>query len=105
VLTHPIILPKPIADSLDITYYITTQYPNLLPENHKDQIIELLKQLHNINYFSLSFGSKPAAANAQKLAVEEKLAQSAISEKYRRALEYKMMMYAPSFHFRKRTDQ
>jgi hypothetical protein len=92
VLTHPTRLAKPIADSLDITYYITTQYPSLLPENYKDQIVELLNELHSINYFSLSFASKPAAANAQKVAVEQKLAQTGISEKYRKALEYKMTM-------------
>jgi glutathione S-transferase len=92
VLTNPTVLPKPIADSLDITYYITAQYPGLLPENHKDQVIELLRELHHINYFSLSFGSKPGMATALKVPVEEKLAQAGISEKYRKALEYKVTM-------------
>ncbi|KUJ08945.1 uncharacterized protein LY89DRAFT_598871 [Mollisia scopiformis] len=89
VLTHPSRLPKPIADSLDITYYITTQYPGLVPESNKDQLIELLKELHRINFFSLSFGSRVGAVNAQKTAVEAKLAQTDISAKYRKALEYK----------------
>lgn len=94
VLTYPILLPSPIPDSLEITYYIATQYPSLIPDNHKAQIIELLKELHSINYFSLSFGSRPASADAQKAAVEQKLAQTGISEKYRKALEYKLTMYA-----------
>ncbi|KAE9379703.1 hypothetical protein N431DRAFT_398147 [Stipitochalara longipes BDJ] len=90
VLKHPGLLIKPIPDSLDITYYIAKQYPSLIPEDKKDQIIELLQELHNINYFSLSFGSRPAAVNAQTAAVNERLAQPGISEKYRKALEYKM---------------
>ena len=92
VLDHPSKLPKPMPDSLDITYYITTQYPNLIPENIKDDIVELLNELHSINFFSLSFGSNPAAATPQKTSVEAKLAQPGISEKYRKALEYKLMM-------------
>lgn len=90
MLKHPTLLPKPMAESLDITYFIAERYPSLLPEEKRDQIIELLNELHDINYFSPSFGSKPAAAKAQKAAVEEKLAQPGISENYRKALEYKL---------------
>jgi len=79
-----------MLESLDITYYIAEHYLSLLLEEKKDQIIELLRELHDINYFSLSFGNKPAAANAQKAAVEEKLARPGISEQYRKALEYKL---------------
>lgn len=89
-LTHLSKLPKPISDSLDITHFIASNYPSLLPENHKNEIIEFLKELHNINYFSLSFGSKPAAAKAQITAVEKRLADTSISEQYRKALEYKL---------------
>ncbi len=79
-----------MPESFDITYFIADRYPSLLPTENKDQIRELLNELHDVNYFSLSFGSKPAAAKAQKIAVEQKLAQPGISEKYRKALEYKL---------------
>lgn len=92
MLTHPSELPTPIADSLDITHFIASNYPGLLPPSHKNEIIELLRELHSINYFSLSFGSKPAAAKGQELAVEKKIADPNISEKYRRALEFKLKM-------------
>jgi len=48
--------------------------------------------LHGINYFSLSFGSKPAAAKAQELAMKKKIAVPGLSEKYREALEFKLKM-------------
>jgi glutathione S-transferase len=92
VLTHPVLLSKPMPESLDITYYIAKQYPSLLPENHKDQIVELLNELHNINFFALTFGSTPTVSTDKKVAVEEKLAQARISEKYRQALENKKKM-------------
>ncbi|KAG4442870.1 hypothetical protein IFR05_001666 [Cadophora sp. M221] len=92
VLTHPSKLPKPIPDSLDITHYIASNYPSLLPEEFKDRIVELLKELHDINYFSLSFGNKPTAAKAQEALVEKKLAQTDMSEVYRKALEYKLIV-------------
>ncbi|PVH69738.1 hypothetical protein DL98DRAFT_578190 [Cadophora sp. DSE1049] len=90
VLTHPSKLPKPISDSLDITHFITSNYPSLLPENRMDEIIKLLKELHAINYFSLSFGNKPAAAKAQEVAVDKKIAEPSISERYRKALVFKL---------------
>jgi hypothetical protein len=81
-----------MPESLDITYYIAKQYPSLLPENHKDQILELLNELHNINFFALTFGSTPIVSTDKKLAVEEKLAQPGISKKYRHALEDRKKM-------------
>ncbi|KAK0112330.1 hypothetical protein ONS96_001578 [Cadophora gregata f. sp. sojae] len=90
VLTHLSKLPNTISDSLDITYFIADNYLSLLPSDHKNEIIELLKELHAINYFSLSFGNRPASAKAQEAAVEKKIADPGISEKYRKALEFKL---------------
>ncbi|KAH6706352.1 hypothetical protein BKA61DRAFT_558853 [Leptodontidium sp. MPI-SDFR-AT-0119] len=90
VLTHLSKLPKPLPDSLDITHYIASHCPSLLPEDYKEQIVELLKELHDINYFSLSFGNKPTAAKAQEALVEKKLAETDISEEYRKTLEFKL---------------
>jgi len=60
-----------MPESLDITYYIAKQYPSLLPENHKDQIVELLNELHNINFFALTFGSTPIVSTDKKVAVKK----------------------------------
>lgn len=92
MLTHPVLLSKPMPESLDITYYIAKQYPSLLPDSRVDQIVELLNELHDINFFALTFGSTPVVPTAKKVAVEEKLAQPGISEKYRQALEDKKKM-------------
>jgi hypothetical protein len=81
-----------MPESLDISYYIAKQYPSLLPESHKDQIFELLNELHNINFFALTFGSTPVVSTDKKVAVDEKLAQPGISEKYHQALEDKKKM-------------
>ena len=75
-----------MPESLDITYYIAKQYPSLRPENHKDQIVELLNELYNINFLALTFCSTPIVSTDKKVAVEEKLAQPGLSEKYRHAL-------------------
>jgi hypothetical protein len=36
------VLEKPIADSLDITWYLLDRYPDLLPQQHEGNIRELL---------------------------------------------------------------
>ncbi|KAK4574113.1 hypothetical protein LTR86_001874 [Recurvomyces mirabilis] len=83
-------LDTPITDSLDITYYIAERYPTLMPSEHKQTIIDLLGELHDINYFSLSFGDKPDGAKGQAKAIRGRMEDPAISPEYRRALEYKL---------------
>lgn len=93
VLYNADILPNPLADSLYITLYIAERYPTLLPAAHKDQILFLLHNLHDINYFSISFGNKPGAAVGMKAAIERLLAKSDLSELYKDALEYKLNVW------------
>jgi hypothetical protein len=95
VLTNSNVLPKPIANSLGITYCIAKHYPSLLPEEKKHEIIELLRELHGINCFTLTLSSKPAEAYALTAAVEAKMAQPGVSERYRKALGFKMTMCDP----------
>lgn len=90
MLAHPFHLAKALPDSLDITHYVAGRYPNLIPEGQKTQIVDLLKELHSVNYFSLSFQKQPAYGKGLKSAVVERLSQPGISEKYRTALEYKL---------------
>jgi hypothetical protein len=85
------ILPKPIADSLEITFYLSKFYPPLLPASHEEQMATLLKDLHGLNYFSLSFPGRPNVAQSFKEAVEKRLAGN-ISETYREALKFKIDM-------------
>jgi glutathione S-transferase len=78
VLVNPGVLSIPITESIDISYYICARYPSLLPVEHKDQITKLLHDLHEVNYFSLSF-------YLQRL-----LATPGLSARYIEALKYKL---------------
>lgn len=81
----------PIQDSLEITHFIAERYPNLIPEGHQEEITALPKELHDVNYFSLSFAKFGGAHVAAGLAaaVEKILQDPGISDRYRSALEIK----------------
>ncbi|KAK9419691.1 hypothetical protein SUNI508_07177 [Seiridium unicorne] len=83
-------LSSPIADSLDISYWICQIYPKLLPEKHQSKIQSLLSQLHSIEALSLS-AARPEHEKEDVVnpACDNALARTDISEPYRRALEYK----------------
>lgn len=83
---------SPLTESLDITYFLAEHYPGLCPERHIDQIKSLLAELHDINYFSLTYTHKPQRAADMEGAVIKVLAKSDLSEHYRKALEYKLEM-------------
>jgi glutathione S-transferase len=82
-------LPEPLTDSLDITYHLCDLYPRLGPKEHKETIYRLLKELHQIQYLSLSFTPAQNRAGGITVAVEKLRAQPDISDKYREALEFK----------------
>jgi glutathione S-transferase len=84
-------LDKPIADSLDITHYLSNFYPSLIPTSQKEQITKGLQDLHALNYFSLSFPGRDHVAQGFKTAVFKRLSGE-ISERYREALKYKLEM-------------
>lgn len=84
-------LDKPIADSVDITHYLSKSYPSLIPSGQQAQITKGLQDLHALNYFSLSFPGRDHVARGFKAAVEKRLAGD-ISERYREALKYKLGM-------------
>ncbi|KAK2685464.1 hypothetical protein QWA68_015698 [Fusarium oxysporum] len=83
-------MPENVNDSLDITHLIAKSYPSLIPETHSEDITRLLFKLHDMNYFSLSFPGRPIVATSLVAAVEKRLRQTDISEKYRKALEFKL---------------
>ena len=82
---------KPIADSLEITHYLSNFYPSLIPTSHKERITKGLQDLHALNYFSLSFPGRDHVAQGFKAAVVKRLGGD-ISERYREALKYKLGM-------------
>ncbi|EMC95910.1 hypothetical protein BAUCODRAFT_34669 [Baudoinia panamericana UAMH 10762] len=83
-------LPKPMAESLDMTLYIAEHYPALIPEAHHRETTAWLRELHGLNYFALSFGDRPQQAQAMVKAIQARLGQDGISPEYRKALEYKL---------------
>jgi hypothetical protein len=89
---NPALLDAPIPDSLEMTFYMASRYPDLIPRAHEVQIRQLLIDLHALNYFSLSFPGRPAVAQGFKDAVLRRLAGPDVSDRYRKALEYKLTM-------------
>lgn len=88
----PIDSTKTIPDSLVITRYIAQRYPSLIPESHAEQINSLLAELHEINFFSLTFTGQPEGVQARKAMLEKKLGES-ISDRYREAIKSKLKRY------------
>ncbi|KEF51398.1 uncharacterized protein A1O9_12547, partial [Exophiala aquamarina CBS 119918] len=88
-LTSPT-LDKPIADSLEITFYLLKHYPGLMPKSHEEESLALLKAVHDLNYFALSFPDRPQVVAGFVKAIRDRLARDDISDEYRDALEYKL---------------
>jgi hypothetical protein len=75
---------------LDITWYLLDRYPDLLPQQREGNIRELLKAVHALNYFALSFPDRPQVAASFVKNIQDRLARDDISDEYRNALEYKL---------------
>ncbi|KAI0168079.1 hypothetical protein BJ166DRAFT_521413 [Pestalotiopsis sp. NC0098] len=89
VLTNKPLLPEPMPESVDISYYICAWYPRLLPREHEAVIRSLVHELHEINYGVLTFGLGSQHPTRLAAKVEELLCQPEISDAYRHALEHK----------------
>ncbi|KAH8658333.1 hypothetical protein BX600DRAFT_468996 [Xylariales sp. PMI_506] len=81
---------KPIPDSLAITKFIAQTYPTLIPPSHTDEITGLLRDLHAINFFSLTFTGKPQGVSKSKDILQKKLEDGSISDRYRKAIAVKI---------------
>ncbi|KIV86884.1 hypothetical protein PV11_02466 [Exophiala sideris] len=90
VLAHDSKLDRPIADSLEITYWLAARYSQLIPAEHEHEIRQYLKDLHALNYFSLSFPGRDEVAQGFENGVNRRLANPNISDQYRKALEFKL---------------
>ena len=61
-----------------------------MPTETASEIRQYLIDLHALNYFSLSFPGRPQIAKGFEAAVERRLASPDISDRYRKALEFKL---------------
>jgi hypothetical protein len=92
VLANILVLATPIADSMEITWYIVGRYPSLAPTEHEEDIGRLLRDLHALNYFNISFKGKPHVPAGGRAAVVKLMENSENSQHYRDALAYKLTM-------------
>ena len=79
----------PIPDSVDITYFFASRYPSLVPKEHERDVKKLLADLHDINFFSLTFTGKPEMQQ-KNIASLQKTMEGDVSERYRNAIEHKI---------------
>ena len=75
---------------MEISRYLVSNFrPTMCPPKIADKIVELLAKLHMINYFSLTYTNRPQRSVDMLNGVEALLADPNISDRYRRALEFK----------------
>lgn len=75
---------------MDISLLMPSRYPDLMPSKHQQEIRKLLIDMHSIDYFALSFPGRPQIANMLVKTVQDRLDQANLSERYRKALEFKL---------------
>ncbi|OAP54847.1 hypothetical protein AYL99_11295 [Fonsecaea erecta] len=92
VLGSPVAFSFPLAQTTAISAYVSERYPALLPKAHAETIEKSLKQMHDLNFFTLSFLKSPKLASGFADVALKRLARNDISEEYRKALEYKLMI-------------
>jgi len=79
-----------LPDSRAITFEIAKYYPQLMPEDHVDEIHRLLAKLHEIDFYSLTFTAKymfPCGTIATLLGRRN---HADTSDRYRQALDRKI---------------
>ena len=79
-----------LHDSRAITFEIANSYPQLMPEDHADDIHRLLAKLHEIDFYSLTFTGKymfPCGIIATLL---ERRNHPDTSNRYRQVLDWKI---------------
>ena len=79
-----------LTESLTITNFLGDFNQDLLPADRANDIKQLLNELHDINYFSLTYTHKPQRASDMERAVHNVLADPRISSRHREALYYKL---------------
>ncbi|KAK5995683.1 hypothetical protein PT974_04100 [Cladobotryum mycophilum] len=87
-LTSPS-LPQSIIDSVKITHFLVDLFPDLAPASHRELILQLIDEIHSVNFFSLSFTKRPEIQYGIRDLIKGKMEED-ISPRYRQALEYKL---------------
>jgi len=90
VLGSDVAFDFPMSQTTAISEYIAARYPDLLPPEHATKISEMVHKMHEINFFSVSFKGSPKLASGFADAALKRLENKAISDRYRKALEYKL---------------
>jgi len=90
VLGSTVAFSFPLAQTSAISIYIAERHPRLLPEDHAAEIKRLVKKMHELNFFTLSFRGSPKLASGFSDAALRRLEDKTISDEYRKALEYKV---------------
>jgi hypothetical protein len=80
-----------LTESLDMALFFAERYPALQgPQSHRKRTEELLRELHTLDYYSLSFSRTPLMGKYIMNTVRERLAMPEISQAYRDALNFKL---------------
>lgn len=95
----PVLVPDdaqqpPIPDSVDISYVFASRYPSLLPEGKEGEVGRLVRALHGINFFSLTFAGKPEMQQGNLAVLEARMGEEGTGERYREAIRGKIERYA-----------
>ncbi|KAH0846028.1 hypothetical protein FOPE_12242 [Fonsecaea pedrosoi] len=89
-LSSPGFFEKPMTDSLDITLWLCERHPDLRPAEYADDINRLLRDLHAINFFTLSMRNRPQRAEMLEGTILARLDAPDLSDRHKKALEYKL---------------
>lgn len=79
-----------LPDSRAITFEIAKYYPQLMPEDHADEIHRLLARLHEIDFYSLTFTGKYMFPCGTIATLLERRNHADTSSRYRQALDRKI---------------
>lgn len=79
-----------MSESVTISYYICDRYQNLLPKNHEILIREVIKKLHDLSFYALTYEKLPGHPEAMRLKLLELMNTPGISPAYKAALQDKI---------------
>ena len=82
----------PLNQTSKISTYIAERHPSLLPQEFAAEIVQLINKMHELNFFTLSFRGSPTLASGFADAALKRLDDKSISDEYRKALKYKLIM-------------
>jgi len=79
-----------LPDSRAITFEIARYHPQLMPEDHVDEVHRLLAKLHEIDFYSLTFTGKYMFPCGTIATLLERRNHADTNDRYRQALDRKI---------------